>query len=81
MNAKSSHHGGSQRLATIFLTNHCNLDCPYCYAIENTFLPGEEWTPSVICPLLDHLGARGYRISIGGGRAAYPARLDVGGRS
>ena len=67
MNAKSSHHGGSQRLATIFLTNQCNLDCPYCYAIENTFLPGEEWTPSVIRPLLDHLGARGYRISIGGG--------------
>ena len=63
----SSHHGGSQKLATIFLTNQCNLSCPYCYAIENTFLPEDIWDASIIQPLLDILASKGYRISIGGG--------------
>jgi pyruvate-formate lyase-activating enzyme len=65
--SNASHHGGSTRLATIFLTSDCNLNCLYCYARENEFQPGEVWDVTLARPLLDHLAQRGYRISIGGG--------------
>ncbi len=67
MDDRASHHGGSQRLATLFLTSQCNLKCPYCYAIENEFLPEEDWDLASLQPLLDLLALRGYRIAIGGG--------------
>ena len=65
--SSASHHGGSTRLATIFLTSDCNLNCPYCYARGNVFQPDEVWDVTMVRPLLDHLAQRGYRISIGGG--------------
>lgn len=78
---EASHHGGSTRLATIFLTSDCNLQCPYCYAVENVFQPGEVWDPVTIGPLLDYLAQRGYRISIGGGEPlTHPALMLAVGR-
>lgn len=64
---KASHHGGSARLATVFLTSDCNLNCSYCYARENIFGPEEVWDRSNLSGLMDILAERGYRVSIGGG--------------
>jgi molybdenum cofactor biosynthesis enzyme MoaA len=73
----ASHHGGSARLVTIFLTSDCNLKCPYCYALENAFQPGEVWDSATIGPLLDRLAQRGYRISIGGGEPLTDPELTL----
>lgn len=65
--SNTSHHGGSMGLATIFLTSDCNLHCPYCYALEETFQADQVWDVPMARLLLDYLAQRGYRISIGGG--------------
>jgi MoaA/NifB/PqqE/SkfB family radical SAM enzyme len=78
-----THHGGSQRMATIFLTASCNLKCPYCYATENKFSPKDQWTEERIEKLLSILGVKGFRLAVGGGEPLVePERtLDIGRRA
>lgn len=63
----NSHHGGSSRLATIYLTADCNLNCPYCYAIQDKEIHHAAWDLPGLNAAMDQLSANGYRVSIGGG--------------
>ncbi len=60
-------HGGSARLATIFLTSDCNMHCSYCYALENKFDSSTSWNTDSFESILDLLAENSYQLSIGGG--------------
>lgn len=61
------HHGGSARMATLFVTAECDRACQYCYAIDTRIDPKWSWDRPTLDRLLDGLAARGYRASLGGG--------------